>query len=340
MVSPEDADQTERGGGDDLESEKCATRNEYYRLLKRNAFLGTRFPHPETMERLGIYDDDDGVRPDGSLGYLEFCVYDLEYRLPIKHLELMYGFPSEKDTNHRFDKKELQSFWATLGSLASALFAREGNGTFVNGELELMEPALQELLGLASDGTVLARDQTDASVSFYLIEHLLSYKGWAKGLKKPGRMVVGGVMTPILRACNVPLHLNPIAPRWIDMQHLINSKNFCNIEFCPPIENLYGSGDEVVPMEGVNDDETPIRHSDNEAEPMDESYASQQFYFEKYSAPRQKAQKDKEIGCWGKPLDQQPEQRVEHPTNPSPAQPAPWSYIKESMDDLVFAYFT
>jgi len=178
-------------------------------------------------------------------------VYDLEYRLPIKHLELMYGFPSEKDTNHRFDKKELQSFWATLGfkhgfsssrtkrkeirslvvkyfhrSLASALFAREGNGTFVNGELELMEPALQELLGLASDGTVLARDQTDASVSFYLIEHLLSYKGWAKGLKKPGRMVVGGVMTPILRACNVPLHLNPIAPRWIDMQHLINSKNF------------------------------------------------------------------------------------------------------------------
>jgi len=90
----------------------------------------------------------------------------------------------------------------------------------------LMEPALQELLGLASDGTVLARDQTDASVSFYLIEHLLSYKGWAKGLKKPGRMVVGGVMTPILRACNVPLHSNPIAPRWIDMQHLINSKNF------------------------------------------------------------------------------------------------------------------
>jgi len=57
MVSPEDADQTERGGGDDLESEKCATRNEYYRLLKRNAFLETRFPHPETMERLDIYDD-------------------------------------------------------------------------------------------------------------------------------------------------------------------------------------------------------------------------------------------------------------------------------------------
>ena len=36
MASPEEADQTERGGGDDLESEKCATRNEYYKLLKRN----------------------------------------------------------------------------------------------------------------------------------------------------------------------------------------------------------------------------------------------------------------------------------------------------------------
>jgi len=159
-------------------------------------------------------------------------------------------------------------------SLASALFARERTGTFVNGELELMERALQDLLGLASDGTVLAGDQTNTSVSFYLIEHLLSYRGWAKGLKKPGRVVVGGVVTPILRACNVPLHSTPIPPRWIDMQHLINSKSFWtqqkndlykyrfdhptigqsisllpnpastsisdgrNIEFCPPMENL------------------------------------------------------------------------------------------------------
>jgi len=40
-------------------------------------------------------------------------------------------------------------------------------------------------------------------------------------------------------------------------------------------------------MEGVNDDEAPSQHSNNEAEPMDESYARQQFYFEEYSAPRQ-----------------------------------------------------
>jgi len=292
MASPEEDDQTEKGGGDDLESEKCATQNEYYKLLKRNEFLGTRYPHPETMERLGIYDDvdymfkqcnlnirifrpmegyeeetiqflssvelflygeseDDEIRPDGSLGYLEFCVYDIDYRLPIEHLELIYGFPSGKDTSHHFDKRELQSFSATLGSkhgfsssrtksneirspmvryfhrsLASALFARERNGTFVNGELELMETALQELLGLASDGTVLVGDQTDASVSFYLIGHLLSYRGWVKGLKKPGRMVVGRVVTPIQRTCNVPLHSKPIPPRWIDMQHLINSKSF------------------------------------------------------------------------------------------------------------------
>jgi len=222
-----EADQTENGGGDDLESEKSATQNEYYKLLKRNEFLGTRYPDPVTMERLGIYDDvdymfkqcslnihmfrpmegyeeettqflssvelflygeseDDEIRPDGSLGYLEFCVYDVEYRLPIEHLELMYGYPSGKGTSHCFDKRELQSFWATLRSkhgfsssrtksneikspvvryfhrsLASALFARERNGTFVNGELELMETALQEQLGLASYGTVLAGDSTD-----------------------------------------------------------------------------------------------------------------------------------------------------------------------------------
>ncbi|KAG7528980.1 hypothetical protein ISN44_Un150g000010, partial [Arabidopsis suecica] len=60
-----------------------------------------------------------------------------------------------------------------------------------------------------------------------------------------------------------------------------------NNEFCPSLENLYPSVDEVVQMEGVNDDEAPIRHLDNEAEPMDEAYATQQFYFEEYSAPRQ-----------------------------------------------------
>jgi len=111
IASPEEADQTERGGGDDLELEKCATGNEYYKLLKRNEFLGTRYPQPETMEKPCIYDDveymfkqcslnihmfrpmegykeetiqflssvelflygesqDDGIRPDGSLGYL------------------------------------------------------------------------------------------------------------------------------------------------------------------------------------------------------------------------------------------------------------------------------
>jgi len=51
--------------------------------------------------------EDDEIRPDGSLGYLEFCVYDVEYRLPIEHLDLMYGFPNGKDTSHRFDKREL-----------------------------------------------------------------------------------------------------------------------------------------------------------------------------------------------------------------------------------------
>jgi len=60
-----------------------------------------------------------------------------------------------------------------------------------------------------------------------------------------------------------------------------------NIEFCPPVENLYTSGDEAMPMEGVNNDEAPIHHSDDEAEPMGESNATQQFYFEEYSAPRQ-----------------------------------------------------
>jgi len=37
---------------------------------------------------------------------------------------------------------------------------------------------------------------------------------------------MGGVVTLILRACNVPMYSKLIPPRWIDMQHLINSKSF------------------------------------------------------------------------------------------------------------------
>ena len=33
MASPEEDDQTEKGGDDDFESKKCATQNEYYKLL-------------------------------------------------------------------------------------------------------------------------------------------------------------------------------------------------------------------------------------------------------------------------------------------------------------------
>jgi len=178
------------------------------------------------------------------------------------------------------------------------------------------------------------------------------------------------------------------------------------------MENLYILSDEAVPMEGVNDDESPIHHYDNEAESLDESYATQQFYFEEYSTPRQSKDskeihkrfgflqslckfQDKAIAALNKkfnnlqlkiscsssstarqssfeprekekrsklknrrrtrksdagaslstapleePLDQQPEQRVEHPANPSSAQPVLWSYTKESMDDFVSSYFT
>ena len=100
MASPEEDDQTEKGGDDDMESEKCAPRNKYYKLLKRNEFLGTRYPHPETMERLDIYDDVDYMFKQCSLNIHMFRPmegYEEETIQFISSVELLLYGESEDD---------------------------------------------------------------------------------------------------------------------------------------------------------------------------------------------------------------------------------------------------
>ncbi|CAL9213068.1 unnamed protein product, partial [Arabidopsis halleri] len=205
-------------------------------------------------------------------------------------------------------------------ALASAFFARETTGTLVNGELEIMDIALKDLMYSTCDGIIMRGDQSGTSISFYLLEQLLSYRGWVERLSKletKGVMAMGGLVTPILVACDVPMRSPATPHRWIDIKSLIKSKNLASkktnglyrykfthpqagksifllpcpsltsvgnfAEFIPPLESLYTSENEAVPMEGVEEEEAVARS--DEAQPMDESgaYAPERFHFQDYS---------------------------------------------------------
>ncbi|KAG7533202.1 hypothetical protein ISN45_Aa08g008390 [Arabidopsis thaliana x Arabidopsis arenosa] len=371
------------------DTESVLTRHDYHAMFSQHEFLGTRYPHRETMVELGIsddveylfrqchlhthmfrpmegfreetiqflsslgvviYEDQSVIESKKSVGYLIFNVYEREYTLTIEQLEVLFGFPSGPGTIPWFEREELLSFWKTIGdekkefsssrskgseirspvlryfhkALASAFFARETTGTLVNGELEIMDIALRDLMYSTCDGIVMRGDQSGTSISFYLLEQLLSYRGWVERLNKletKGVMAMGGLVTPILVACDVPMRSPATPHRWIDIKSLIASKTLASkktnglyrykfthpqagksifllpcpsltsvgnfAEFIPPLESLYTSENEAVPMEGVEGEEA-VAGSD-EAQPMDESgaYAPEKFHFQDYSAPKQ-----------------------------------------------------
>ncbi|KAG7559401.1 Integrase catalytic core [Arabidopsis thaliana x Arabidopsis arenosa] len=371
------------------DTESVLTRHDYHAMFSQHEFLGTRYPHRETMVELGIsddveylfrqchlhthmfrpmegfreetiqflsslgvviYEDQSMIESKKSVGYLIFNVYEREYTLTIEQLEVLFGFPSGPGTIPWFEREELLSFWKTIGdekkefsssrskgseirspvlryfhkALASAFFARETTGTLVNGELEIMDIALRDLMYSTCDGIVMRGDQSGTSISFYLLEQLLSYRGWVERLNKletKGVMAMGGLVTPILVACDVPMRSPATPHRWVDIKSLIASKTLASkrtnglyrykfthpqagksifllpcpsltsvgnfAEFIPPLESLYTSENEAVPMEGVEGEEA-VAGSD-EAQPMDESgaYAPERFHFQDYSAPKQ-----------------------------------------------------
>ncbi|KAG7559358.1 Ribonuclease H-like superfamily [Arabidopsis thaliana x Arabidopsis arenosa] len=241
---------------------------------------------------------------DYGLGYLTFTIHGQDYILTMKQLESLFEFQSGVGTGHRVDRKEIVGLWETIGddvkffssrsksnairspvlryfhrSLASVLFAREITGTIINGEMEVLVMALQETLGVTKDNTSLMGDKSNTSAVFFLLGHLWSYKSWAATNAKKtakGKLCMGGLITPILLACGVPLESQEVLPKWIDIEHLRKSTSLAwgmideryawifdlpeaegakfllphqayttimdrsNIDFKPPVQMLYG----------------------------------------------------------------------------------------------------
>jgi len=98
-------------------------------------------------------------------------VYGHEYRLSIKRLEGLLGFPGGTCTKPKYDREELKDLWITIGnsvplnssrsksnqiripviryfqhSIANVLYSREITGTVTNSDMEMIAMALKGTL--------------------------------------------------------------------------------------------------------------------------------------------------------------------------------------------------
>ena len=191
-----------------------------------------------------------------GLGFLTFSVDEQRYQLSIKKLEELFGFPSGKGTKPRFDREELKDLWVTIGnnvplnstqsksnqiqspviryfqrSVANVFYSRESTGTVSNTDMEMIDSidmemidsSLTKILRRTKGKNVLRGDLNNAPPVMPLLIHMCGYKKWAltNGKNKVRRaLCVGGIVTPILEACGVPLKEPGVAPRMMDLDHL------------------------------------------------------------------------------------------------------------------------
>ena len=91
----------------------------------------------------------------------------------------------------------------------------------------MIDYALIGILRRTKGKNVLRGDLNNAPPVMPLLIHLCGYRKWAltNGKKKVrGALCVGGVVTPILEACGVPLKEPGLAPRMMDLDHLRRCK--------------------------------------------------------------------------------------------------------------------
>ncbi|KAG7578973.1 Retrotransposon gag domain [Arabidopsis thaliana x Arabidopsis arenosa] len=151
----------------------------------RHEFLGTRYPHRETMVELGILMmssiSSANVTSIHMFRPMEgFREETIQFLSSLGVLEVLFGFPSGPGTIPWFEREELLSFWKTIGDEKKEFSSSRSKGS------EIRSPVLstEGLMYSTCDGIVMRGDQSGTSISFYLLEQLLSYRGWVERLNK------------------------------------------------------------------------------------------------------------------------------------------------------------
>ncbi|KAG7567795.1 hypothetical protein ISN45_Aa04g006340 [Arabidopsis thaliana x Arabidopsis arenosa] len=182
------------------------------------------------------------------LGFITFTVYGQNYMLTIQRLEGLFGFPSGTGTKQRFDRSVLKDLWLTIGSTAAlnssrsksnqirspviryfqrsvahVLYSREATGTVTNTDIKMISMALKGTLQRTKNNRTLQGDTNDTPLVALLLLHLCGYKKWAvtnNNKRARGSLCIGGVVTPILIACGVPIVSKGHEAKAMDIEHL------------------------------------------------------------------------------------------------------------------------
>ncbi|KAG7572277.1 hypothetical protein ISN44_As09g006460 [Arabidopsis suecica] len=189
----------------------------------------------------------DELESEG-LGFITFTVYGQNYMPTIQRLEGLFGFPSGTGTKQRFDRSELKDLWLTIGSTAAlnssrsksnqirspiiryfqrsvahVLYSREATGTVTNTDIKMISMALKGTLQRTKNNRTLQGDTNDTPLVAFLLLHLCGYKKWAvtnNNKRARGSLCIGGVVTPILIACGVPIVSKGHEAKAMDIEHL------------------------------------------------------------------------------------------------------------------------
>ncbi|KAG7585701.1 Integrase catalytic core [Arabidopsis thaliana x Arabidopsis arenosa] len=197
---------------------------EYIRLFNLNEFCGTRYPCRKTLEKLGLLEDllsslqveiyqgmtADELQNEG-LGFITFTVHGQDYMLTIQRLEGLFAFPSGTGTKQRFDRSELKNLWLTIGSTSALNSSRSKSNQIRSPVIRYFQRSVAHVLySREATGTVTNTDMEMISMAL---------KGTLHRAKN-NQIPQGGVVTPILLACGVPIISKGHDPRLMDVEHL------------------------------------------------------------------------------------------------------------------------
>nr|AAD48075.1 similar to a family of Arabidopsis thaliana hypothetical proteins with similarity to a Vicia faba retrotransposon-like gene; see GB:AF077408; may be a pseudogene [Arabidopsis thaliana] len=198
------------------------TVEEYIRFFEMNDFWGTRYPCYETLAQLGLLEDVQHLFEKCHLETLMSYPYPAYKEETIEFLSTLQVEVYEALTDFELDTMGL-GFLTFSRSVTNVFYSMESTGTVSNTDMEMIDYALTGILRRTKGKNVLRGDLNNAPPVMPLLIHLCGYRKWAltNGKKKVrGAVCVGGVVTPILEACGVPLKEPGLAPRMMDLDHL------------------------------------------------------------------------------------------------------------------------
>lgn len=113
-------------------------------------------------------------------------------------------------------------------ALASTFFAKTVTRNVDEGELQLLDKGLKSVVKRLRNGMKIEGDATDIGLLVPSLDQLMSYKDTTyryRNRTTEAYLYVGGIITPILVACDVNLDSSEsVAPTWIDIPYLKKAK--------------------------------------------------------------------------------------------------------------------